>query len=146
VNKILVATDGSVPSENALMEAAEQASKGNASLEIMTVILDISPMASPIEGYPYPYRIHDSEEVTEYHQRILNYSVRKVKEVYPDLDINTHLRAGRPSKEIVDLAEELGCSMVVLGSRGIGGITGWVLGSTCKKVVDQCQRKVLIVK
>ena len=146
MNKILIATDGSVPSENALMQAAEHASKWNTSLEILTVILDITPMASPIEGFPHQYMYRDREKVEESYQKVLNYSVIKVKQVYPNLEINTHLRSGRPSKEIVDLAEELDCSMVVLGSRGIGGITGWILGSTSKKVVDQCQRKVLIVK
>ena len=88
----------------------------------------------------------DREKVDESYQKVLNYSVNKVKHVYPNLEINTHLRSGRPSKGIVDLAEELDCSMVVLGCRGIGGITGWFLGSTCKNVVDQCQRKVPIVK
>ncbi|MHA2163880.1 MAG: universal stress protein [Candidatus Thorarchaeota archaeon] len=32
------------------------------------------------------------------------------------------------------------------GSIGLGGITGWILGSTSRKVVDQCTKPVFVVK
>ncbi len=146
MKKILTATDGSLPSERALMQAAEYASMWKATLDILTVIPEITPMASPIEGFPHQYMYRDRDKVEESYQKVLNYSVNKVKQVYSNLEINTHLKTGRPSEEIVKLAEELDSTLVVLGSRGIGGITGWILGSTCKKVVDKCRRQVLIVK
>ena len=61
-------------------------------------------------------------------------------------EVITHIKEGRPSKTIVEQSEELDVDMVIIGSRGIGGITGWVLGSTSKKVVDQCKRQVLVIK
>jgi nucleotide-binding universal stress UspA family protein len=33
-----------------------------------------------------------------------------------------------------------------MGSRGVGGITGWILGSTSRRVVDSCTKPILIVK
>ena len=43
------------------------------------------------------------------------------------------------------MAEKEGCDMIIMGSRGIGGIKGWVLGSTSRRVVDSCKTPVLII-
>ncbi|MDP2901210.1 MAG: universal stress protein, partial [Candidatus Bathyarchaeota archaeon] len=56
------------------------------------------------------------------------------------------LQEGRPSALIVGEADRLGVSLIVMGSRGLGGITGWILGSTSRQVVDQCTKAILIVK
>lgn len=143
---ILSATDGSEPAQHALMVAAEYATKWEATLHILTIVPKITPMASPIENVPHQYLIPDIEEITKSYDRILKYSEKQVKTEYPELEVKTHLIVGRPSQMIVEQSEELDCDLVVMGSRGIGGITGWVLGSTSKKVVDQCKRKVLVVK
>ena len=36
--------------------------------------------------------------------------------------------------------------LVVVGNSGIGGIKGWLLGSTSKSVVESCSMTVMIVK
>jgi nucleotide-binding universal stress UspA family protein len=56
------------------------------------------------------------------------------------------LREGRPSATIVDVAEKDGYDLIVMGSRGIRGITSWILGSTSRGVVDSCKKPVLIIK
>lgn len=76
----------------------------------------------------------------------MKYSVKQVKAKYPELEVKTHLKVGHQSEQIVEQADEIDCEMVVMGSRGIGGITGWVLGITSKKVLDKCSRKVLVIK
>jgi len=53
---------------------------------------------------------------------------------------------GHTSANIVDVAEKKGCDLIVMESRGIGGIKGWVLGSTIRRVVDSCKTPVLIIK
>ncbi len=146
MKNILSATDGSEAAQHALMKAAEYADNWDATLHILTVVPKITPMASPIDGIPHQYLIPDLEEVAKAYERILKYSEKTVKEKHPEVEVRTHLKVGRPSQQIVDCAEELDCEMVVVGSRGIGGITGWVLGSTSKKVVDQCSRQVLVIK
>ncbi len=143
---ILSATDGSEPAQHALIVAAEYAAKWEATLHVLTVVPKITPMASPIENVPYQYLIPDIDEIAKSYDNILKYSLKQVRTEYPGLEVKTHLKIGRPSQVIVEQSEELDCDLVVVGSRGIGGITGWILGSTSKKVVDQCKRKVLVVK
>lgn len=146
MRKILTATDGSEPAQHALMKAAEYASMWDATLHVLTVVPNVSPLASPIEGYPHSYLISDLEDVAKAYERILKQAIKQVKVKHPSLKIKTHLKVGLPSQQIVEQAEELDCEMVVMGSRGLGGITSWVLGSTSKKVVDQCKKQVLVIK
>ena len=47
---------------------------------------------------------------------------------------------------IVEQAEKDDVDIIVMGSRGIGGYTGWILGSTSRRVVDSCTKPILIVK
>jgi nucleotide-binding universal stress UspA family protein len=52
----------------------------------------------------------------------------------------------RPLANIVDVAEKGGCDLIVMGSRGIGGIKGRILGGTSRRVVDSCKTPVLVIK
>jgi nucleotide-binding universal stress UspA family protein len=69
-----------------------------------------------------------------------------LKEKHPEVKFVTVLKEGRPSATTVDQAEKDGVDLIVMGSRGIGGYTGWILGSTSRRVVDSCTKPILIVK
>jgi nucleotide-binding universal stress UspA family protein len=56
------------------------------------------------------------------------------------------LEEGRPSATITDIAEKDDFDLIIIGSRGIGGITGWILGGTSRNVVQSCTKPILIVK
>lgn len=53
---------------------------------------------------------------------------------------------GYAAREIVADAIELGCGVIVMGSRGRGDLAGLVLGSTAHKVIHLTDRPVLIVR
>ncbi len=53
---------------------------------------------------------------------------------------------GRPASVIVDEAREVGCDLVVLGSRGHGAVASAVLGSVAAEVVDHVACPVLIAR
>jgi len=57
-----------------------------------------------------------------------------------------HLRIGTPAAEIVELAEELGVGLVVVGSRGLGGIRRALMGSVSDSVVRHAHCMVLVVR
>jgi nucleotide-binding universal stress UspA family protein len=40
-----------------------------------------------------------------------------------------HLRVGRPDEQIVALADEIGADLIVMGSRGLGGLRRLLMGS-----------------
>ena len=73
-------------------------------------------------------------------------AMKGLKEHYPKLATEAILLEGRPSAKIVEQAEKNQADLIVMGSRGIGGISGWILGSTSRRVVESCTKPVLIMK
>ena len=57
-----------------------------------------------------------------------------------------HLRRCRADREIVVLAEEEGADLIVMGSRGLGGIRRALLGSVSDSVVRHTHYSVLVVR
>ena len=53
---------------------------------------------------------------------------------------------GHAAREIVANAIELGCGVIVMGTRGRGDLAGLVLGSTAHKVIHLADRPVLIIR
>ena len=56
-----------------------------------------------------------------------------------------HLTKGRPADEIAGLAEELGASLIAMGSRELGTIKRLVVGSVSSNVLRSISAPVLIV-
>ncbi len=56
-----------------------------------------------------------------------------------------HVRLGVPWDAICHEAKALDCDLVVLGSHGYKGIDK-ILGTTAAKVVNHCERSVLVVR
>ena len=55
------------------------------------------------------------------------------------------LETGHPAEVIVRLAETDGFDLVVLGSRGLGGVKEFLLGSVSNRVSHHARCPVLIV-
>jgi nucleotide-binding universal stress UspA family protein len=58
----------------------------------------------------------------------------------------SHLAAGRPEAEIVTLAEEIGAGLIVMGSRGVGGVRRALMGSVSDSVLRHAHCPVLMVR
>ncbi|TKX83377.1 universal stress protein, partial [Halorubrum sp. SS5] len=63
-----------------------------------------------------------------------------------DVDVETAVVEGSPSREIITHAEEAGCDLVVMGTHGRGGIDRLLLGSVAEKVVRGSSVPVLTVR
>ena len=59
---------------------------------------------------------------------------------------DAHLKLGRPAEEIVNLAEELGAGLVIVGSRGLGSLRRTVLGSVSENVVRYAPCPVFVAR
>jgi nucleotide-binding universal stress UspA family protein len=150
--KILVAYDGSEPSKHALDHAVNIADKWGAELEILSVVPRVMMPVFPDEGFGAA-PITAAQDMSDYqdkmktiYQASLEEAKNDVNESFPNIKVVTKLLEGRPSSTIVDEAENNNFDLIVMGSRGIGGITGWILGSTSRRVVDSCTKPILVVK
>jgi nucleotide-binding universal stress UspA family protein len=78
-------------------------------------------------------------------RRVLDEQASKVKEEGVEV-AGTHAEIGRADEEIVRLAEELGAGLIVLGSRGLGGVRRALMGSVSDSVVHHAHCPVLVVR
>ena len=150
--KILVALDGSEPSSHALKHAASLANRYDAELTLLAVVHRVMIPIFPDEGYgaaplsAAKDMAQYQDKMRELYQNVLSKAEEKIREEYPGVKFESILKEGRPSATIVEQAENTDVDIIVIGSRGIGGITGWILGSTSRRVVDSCTKPILVVK
>jgi nucleotide-binding universal stress UspA family protein len=148
-SRIMVAYDGSEPSTRALDLAAKTAAMFKGELVILTVVSRVVPLTFT-EGGEGPIIVSDVQRFMDVHkevyQRSLEEAETEVRERYPGLKFEALLLEGRPSATIVEVAEERDVNLIMIGSRGLGRITGWILGDTSRRVVDQCTKPILVVK
>jgi nucleotide-binding universal stress UspA family protein len=78
-------------------------------------------------------------------QEVLDDQIKRIEEAGGTV-AKTHFRMGQPDREIVDLAEELGLGLIVLGSRGLGGIKRALMGSVSDSVVRHAHCPVLVLR
>jgi len=151
IKKILVALDGSEPADKALGFALDLGEKYSAEIVLLSVV---PPVIVPLD--PYPTRgvppippvamTMYSKEVKASHEKVLSEALKKAKKIKPKLKVSTKLAEGRPSDKIVETAKEENFDVIVVGSRGLGGIKKFFLGSVSDRVADEATCPVLIVK
>jgi nucleotide-binding universal stress UspA family protein len=146
--KILLATDGSREAQLAAGTAVDLANSTNSELHLITVALgNPDPVYHIYEG---GLRYETYEEalrtVKGEAQKVLDEQVRKIEEAGGTVN-EAHLRIGEQRDQaIVHLAEELGVGLIVMGSRGLGGVRRALMGSVSASVVRHAHCPVLIVR
>ncbi|WP_314665290.1 universal stress protein [uncultured Selenomonas sp.] len=123
IKKILVPVDGSVGGCKAVDEALFIAEKCDAELDFVYVASNIN---KDIPSHIVFDRIWEklSDE-------------RKARK---------HVKSGNIARSILDVADEQGSDMIVMGSRGLGLLKGVLIGSVSQKVVEEAQIPVMVVK
>jgi nucleotide-binding universal stress UspA family protein len=138
--RILVATDGSEEATLAAKTAAELAHRTYSELHIMSVA----------NAYSSSDDAHKAGSVENFWQRaqdVLDDQVNEVEQSGREV-ARTHVRVSQrhPSDEIVRVAEEIGTDLIIMGSRGLGGIRRALIGSISDSVVRYAHCPVLVVR
>jgi nucleotide-binding universal stress UspA family protein len=138
---ILLATDGSREAELAASTAAELAQRTGSELHVVHVgELPFVYHPERHGGYHVDYEKADAEA-----RRLLDSQVVKTKAAGATV-AQAHLRMGKADKEILDLAESMGVGLIVMGTRGQGGIRRALMGSVSESVVRHAHCPVTIVR
>ena len=154
IKKILVAVDGSEQANKALDFALSLAETYSAELKLLNVYQPIAPLfyfpSMSIPGSPPVVTPITTatflKELKAQHEKVLSAALRRTKRNRPNLKISTMLSEGRPSDKIIEAANEGEFDLIVLGSRGVGGIKEIFLGSVSYRIDDKAQCSVLLVK
>ncbi|MDO9535895.1 MAG: universal stress protein [Bacillota bacterium] len=142
--KILACTDGSEKSRKALKEAAKIAECLNSEV---TVIYVEEFIPHPADIGPY----FSEESFRQFEERNKEDTARIMADAVKIFDeqkiqVKTLLKKGHPSETISKVASAGGFDMVVIGSRGLGGLKKLLLGSVSNAVAQGIEASVLIVK
>lgn len=138
--KILVPVDGSQDSYCALKEGELLAQAFDSKLIILTVLTD----TNVIEHYPGNFLSTDFKKAQEQRgQKILDKALATIDY---EGDVETCVRIGRASEEILKCSEEKEVDLIVIGSRGLGGFSRTLLGSVSDKVLNAAKVPVLVNK
>ena len=135
--KILLATDRSREAELAATTAVDLANSTNSELHVIHVGDFLPTLLAQTEVEP--------AQLEREAQQLLDEQVRGIEEAGGTVK-ETHLRLGRADEEIVDLAQNIGAGMIVMGSRGRGRIRRALMGSVSESVVRHAHCPVTIVR
>ena len=141
--RILLATDGSEEAELAALRAIDIAETTDSELHVVHV----GVLPTFLESYPgtlgYSEKLYEQIQ-QEARERLRELSWR-VK-VAGGTVAGSHLRMGKVDLEVVALAKELGVGLIVMGSRGLGGVRRALMGSVSDSVVRHAHCPVLVVR
>lgn len=139
-NDVVVAVDGSAASDNAVRWAANTAVKRDVPLRLASSYT--MPQFLYAEGMVPPQELYDD---------LQRETLRKIEDareialsVRPDLKIGHVVAEGSPIDMLLDMSRDYG--MIVMGSRGLGGLSGMVLGSVSGAVVSHASCPVVVVR
>jgi len=144
IGPVVLAVDGSEASKLAAGAAAEISAATDSPVHLMYVM----PTEAALYGrhfYAEDVRKSLIEEAKASARRFLEEEAEGVRSAGGEV-AQTYLGTGRPDEEIVELAEEIDAGMVVLGSRGLGGIRRALMGSVSSSVVHHAHCAVLVTR
>ncbi len=141
MKRILVATDGSPSSADAIAVGVELATEQAAELIFVHVVpvLDVVPITG-FGGIGGGF----AHEPTQHDHELLEDAAAVASE--HGLVPTTALLRGDTVDEIVAYADSHDVDLIVVGSRGHGAITSALLGSVSRGVLAETRRPVLVVR
>jgi nucleotide-binding universal stress UspA family protein len=141
---LVVGTDGSDTATDAVRQAVELAKQIGASVEIVSAYEPVPAQRLRQERRETPeelqWAINPREDVEA--------TLERAAEIATELGVSatTHPRQGDPADAILDVAEEQGADLIVVGNKGMTGAKRFLLGSVPNKVSHHAPCSVLIIR
>lgn len=135
-HKLLVAIDGSRQGSAAIAAAVDLAQRYQASL----CLLHAFPHVSDLLGTPYHEQLLAARTLIG--QQLLDIALNQAGDSVP---VTAKLVEGPPALAILRVAQEEGCNLIIVGSRGQSQLAGLFLGSVSSAVVQRAHCPVLVI-
>ncbi|HEY4948292.1 MAG TPA: universal stress protein [Acidimicrobiales bacterium] len=130
-HRIVVGVDGSENAERALEWAAAQADRTGAVLDIQT-------------AYEPGYTFITKDEVKRTMERRVEEAAAHVAEVAPRVTTTGGTHEEAPAPALIEASD--GADLLVVGSRGLGGFVGLLLGSVSVQCSHHAHCPVTIIR
>ncbi|MEU6379234.1 universal stress protein [Streptomyces sp. NPDC046909] len=137
VRTVTVGLDGSTESRTAAEWAAREAKLRGLPLKIVHVW---EPVPEPMAQAP----LLGAETQQHWSERIPREAADGLRLRHSGVDVTEQQISGRPAEVLIQAAED--AELLVLGSRGLSGIAGFMVGSVGMSVVAHAERPVVLVR
>ena len=154
INRILVARDLSEESSRVIRYALELASKFHAQVHVLHVMPTVDPSvlnmvaltmgADKLAELNKKNETELAEQTKEQLHKIIQAEAELIEEEIkhpPKVEVHH----GDPVPMILSVADRLDVDMIILGSHSKGKLHYAFLGSVAKKILDKCNRTIVIV-
>ena len=142
--RIVVGTDGSETATEAVRQAIELAKASGAKLDLVAAFEPVSAGRLREERAELPgdvnYAVNAREDVNVALEGALGMAKQQ------GIDAESYPREGDPADAILDVAEEKGADLIVVGNKGMTGAKRFLLGSVPNKVSHHAPCGVYIVR
>lgn len=144
--KILLAVDGSEPSQKASEKALSLAEAYGAEVILLTVINPPPTHSVEFSGI-FTTPVIEPEMIKLFEERGKEL-LAAVEKNYLNKNIPHRLvlKMGTPAEEIIQIARQENVDAIIMGSRGLTGMDRFLLGSTSERVVRHAHCSVIIVR
>ncbi len=134
---ILVPLDGSEFSEKALLHACDLAKNYQGNLLLLYVI-----------EKSFSINLLDRKEYLTILRKFGNKILNKGKEITMNKGIDSEiiLKEGNIVNEIIKIAKNKKCNLIIVGNKGLGATSRFFLGSVSNKLANNSPCSLLIVK
>lgn len=139
IRRVLVGVDGSPQSELALRCALREARRWDATVVVASAV-PVNTVTGVLAWLPEPV---DHRAVLADVEESLGLVLERVADDAKGLTIERQVVDGTGAEVLTGLSDE--ADLLVVGSRGRGGFTGLLLGSTSQAVLHHAQCPVLVV-
>jgi nucleotide-binding universal stress UspA family protein len=141
---IVVGTDGSDTATQAVHSAVDLARAVGAKLEIVSAYEPVSEARLKQERKEAPEDLQWAISPREDVDATLDAAASLAREA--GLEVDVYARQGDPADAVLDVAEERGADLVIVGNKGMTGAKRFLLGSVPNKVSHHAPCSVLIIR
>jgi len=140
---IVVGIDGSDTATEAVRQATSLASSVGARIELVSAYEPVSD-ARLRESVVVPRDLHWIINPREDVEATLEAAACEVRDA--GVQVEVFARQGDPADAILDVAEERGSDLIVIGNKGMTGAKRFLLGSVPNKISHHAPCSVLIIR
>ena len=141
---IVVGTDGSDTATQAVRQAIELARSVGARIELVSAYEPVSDARLREESIVVPRDLHWMINPREDVLATLEAAAGEIRAA--GVEVEVFARQGDPADAILDVAEERGSDLIVVGNKGMTGAKRFLLGSVPNKVSHHAPCSVLIIR
>ncbi len=141
---IVVGTDGSDTAKQAVKQAIDLANSVGASIALVSAYEPVSDSRLKRESVDVPKELSWMVNPREDVDNTLKEAAEEVEA--GGVKVEVFARQGDPADSILDVAEEQGSDLIIVGNKGMTGAKRFVLGSVPNKVSHHAPCSVMIIR